>query len=66
VARQIDLICAPRLMSTEERLAAQNGGCAHHLNRGLITVRDRVVGNQSRGNAVDCWLFAGLAADLGC
>jgi hypothetical protein len=28
VARQIDLICAPQLMSAERPMAAQNGGSA--------------------------------------
>jgi len=28
VARQIDLICAPQLMSAERPMAAQNGGTA--------------------------------------
>jgi hypothetical protein len=32
---------------------------------GLITVRDRL-NSQSRGNAVDYWLLAGLAIDLWC
>jgi hypothetical protein len=44
---------------------AQIGGCACYLNKGLITVRDRL-NSQSRGNAVDYWLLAGLAAGLWC
>src|SRR5260370_1487436 len=52
LARQIDLICAPQLMSVEVALAAHNGGYSAVRDGRAVTVCDETVGRAGTPGAL--------------